>query len=168
MIEQIMHVNAQEFVDQGIKVILSDLDNTLVPWNQKYRRDQRLIKWNQELKAQGVKLVIVSNNNRARVLKAVQGLDVEVVDRALKPLPFAIKKYLSEQHLAKKDVIMVGDQLMTDILAGNLAGLATILVRPLVATDAKKTRINRFFERPLMWLNSRLYRQLKWRQHLNE
>lgn len=168
MIEQIMQIDAQEFVNQGIKVILSDLDNTLVPWNQKYRCDQRLIRWNQELNDQGVTLVIVSNNNRARILKAVQGLNVEVVDRALKPLPFVIKKYLSVQHLTKKEVIMVGDQLMTDILAGNLAGLETILVRPLVATDAKKTRINRFFERPLMWVNSRLYRKLKWRQHLDE
>ncbi|RHW49588.1 YqeG family HAD IIIA-type phosphatase [Bombilactobacillus bombi] len=168
MITQIMQVDPQEFVDQGIKVILSDLDNTLVPWNQKQRLDQRLLDWNQKLKAHDIELVIVSNNNEQRVLLAVQGLAVKVVARALKPLPFAMKRYLRSNHVSTNEVVMVGDQLLTDVLAGNLAGIRTILVKPLVPTDSKKTRINRLIERPLMWINSRLYPQLKWRKHLHE
>ena len=42
---------------------------------------------------------------------------------------------------------MVGDQLITDIQAGNLAGVKTVLVKPLVETDKWNTRINRFFEK---------------------
>ncbi|MBA1392861.1 YqeG family HAD IIIA-type phosphatase [Lactobacillus bombi] len=168
MINQIMQIEPQEFAAQGIKVILSDLDNTLVPWNKKQRLDQNLIDWAQKLQQQGIALVIVSNNNEQRVLLALQGLKVQVVARALKPLPFSIKKYLRQHDLTAQEVVMVGDQLLTDVLAGNMAGVRTILVKPLVATDSKKTRINRFFERPLMYLNHLLYPQLKWRKHLYE
>ena len=42
---------------------------------------------------------------------------------------------------------MVGDQLITDIQAGNLAGVESVLVKPLIQTDKWNTRINRFFEK---------------------
>lgn len=49
--------------------------------------------------------------------------------------------------LKKDQVMMVGDQLITDMQAGNLAGVETVLVKPLVETDKWNTRINRFFEK---------------------
>lgn len=163
-----MQITPQEFINQGIKVIISDLDNTLVPWNKPARNDQTLTQWIQALQAQNIQVIIASNNSQQRVRQAVAGLPVTIIARTCKPLPFVLRKYLRRQRLNKDEVVMVGDQLLTDILAGNLAGLKTILVRPLVATDAKKTRVNRFFERPLMQLNHWLNPQLKWRKHFDE
>ena len=153
-----MQITPQEFINQGIKVIISDLDNTLVPWNKPARNDQTLTQWIQALQAQNIQVIIASNNSQQRVQQAVAGLPVTIIARTCKPLPFVLRKYLRRQQLNK----------LTDILAGNLAGLKTILVRPLVATDAKKTRVNRFFERPLMQLNHWLDPQLKWRKHFDE
>ncbi|NVY96899.1 YqeG family HAD IIIA-type phosphatase [Lactobacillus sp. DCY120] len=168
MIDQILDIDPQEFLDRGITVILSDLDNTLVPWNERQRRDQKLLNWTQALVDKQIQLVVASNNSQERVEKAVAGLHVTVLARAHKPLPFVIQKFLRQQQWSSKEVVFVGDQVLTDVLAGNLAHLQTILVRPLVATDAKKTRINRFFERPLMWWNQKFDSQLRWRQHLDD
>lgn len=168
MIEQITQIAPEEFTAAGIKVILSDLDNTLIPWNQKDRQNAQLANWLKALTAHGIQLVIVSNNNEERVSRAVAGLPIKIVARALKPLPFALRKYLKFNSYRKQEVVMVGDQLMTDVLAGNLAGVQTILVKPLVATDSKKTRINRMIERPILMINHFLYPQLDWRRHLHD
>ncbi|UQS82541.1 YqeG family HAD IIIA-type phosphatase [Bombilactobacillus folatiphilus] len=168
MLEQITWVTPQEFIQAGVKVILSDLDNTLLPWNQKEQHNQNLVDWIQALKANGITLVIASNNSEERVKKAVADLPVQILARALKPLPFGLHKYLRQHHYRRQETVMVGDQLMTDVLAGNLAGVRTILVQPLVQTDAKKTRINRLIERPIMKLNHFLYPHLRWRRNLIE
>ena len=63
---------------------------------------------------------------------------------------------------------MVGDQLMTDMLAANEAGVRSILVQPLLNTDKWDTRINRFFER-LVWRQlKKQYPELKWQEDLND
>lgn len=49
--------------------------------------------------------------------------------------------------LRKEQVMMVGDQLITDIQAGNLAGVESVLVKPLIETDKWNTRINRFLKK---------------------
>mgnify|MGYP000033292519 FL=1 len=72
---------------------------------------------------------------------------ISFIAKARKPLPIGINKELKELNLQKDQVLMVGDQLITDMQAGNLAGVATVLVKPLVETDKWNTRINRFFEK---------------------
>ena len=72
---------------------------------------------------------------------------IDFVAKARKPLPFAITRKREEMGLNKNQVMMVGDQLITDMQAGNLAGVETVLVKPLVETDKWNTRINRFFEK---------------------
>lgn len=168
MIENIMNISPQEFKDHNIKYVLSDLDNTLVPWNKKERLDDRLVNWCKSMKDNGIQLVIASNNSHDRIAKAVKGLDVRILSRTAKPLPFRINNFIKRNNLSKDSVVMVGDQLMTDIMVGSLTGIRTILVQPLVNTDAKKTRVNRFFEKPILLINKIKYPHLKWRKHLNE
>lgn len=62
---------------------------------------------------------------------------------------------------------MVGDQLLTDILGANRAGLRTILVRPIVQSDAWNTSINRFFERFIMRHLLNKNPDMKWRNELD-
>ena len=45
---------------------------------------------------------------------------------------------------------MVGDQLFTDVLGGNLAGMHTILVRPLTVNALPHTRVTRKLERAVL------------------
>ena len=74
----------------------------------------------------------------------------------------------SDLGLKKSEVVIVGDQLMTDMVAANEAGVRSILVKPLLNTDKWDTRINRFFER-IVWRELRKkYPQLQWQEDLND
>lgn len=129
-----------------IQAIFSDLDNTLLAWN-KFDTAKEMDGLNRRLANSGIKLVVISNNNAARVGKVLNPYHIAFVAKSKKPLPFAITKERKALGLSKKQVMMVGDQLITDMQAGNLAGVKTVLVKPLVETDKWNTRINRFLEK---------------------
>lgn len=152
-IDTIYHLNTDELHKLGIKAVFSDLDNTLLAWN-KFETAQEMDKFNQKLKAAGIKLVVISNNNAERVGKVLDPYHIDFVAKSRKPLPFAITKKREELGLKKDQVLMVGDQLITDIQAGNLAGVNSVLVKPLVETDKWNTRINRFFEKFIFFVLS--------------
>ncbi len=145
-IDTIYHLDPTGLRRMGIKAVFSDLDNTLLAWNIR-ESSQEMAILNKKLAKAGIKLIVISNNNPDRVSAAVSKFNVAFWANARKPLPFGILKALKHYNLSKEDVIMVGDQLITDIQAGNLAGVKTVLVKPLVETDKWNTRINRFFEK---------------------
>ncbi|KRN14156.1 hydrolase, had superfamily [Lactobacillus gigeriorum DSM 23908 = CRBIP 24.85] len=148
----------------GIKAVFSDLDNTLLAWN-KFETAKEMDRFNQKLAKAGIKLVVISNNNAERVGKVLDPYGIEFVAKSKKPLPFAIIREVEELGLKKDEVMMVGDQLITDMQAGNLAGVKTVLVKPLVETDKWNTRINRFFEK-IIFLFLNLKRRIKFEENL--
>lgn len=145
-ISTIYNLDPVKLNEMGIKAVFSDLDNTLLAWN-KFETAQEMDKLNQKLANAGIKLVVISNNNAQRVGKVLNPYHIDFVAKSRKPLPFAITHKREEMKLNKNQVMMVGDQLITDMQAGNLAGVITVLVKPLVETDKWNTRINRFFEK---------------------
>lgn len=145
-IDTIYHLNAQQLQQMNVRAVFSDLDNTLLAWN-KFETAQEMGKLNQRLAASGIKLVVISNNNAERVGKVLNPYHIAFVAKAKKPLPFALTKERKHLGLKKNQVMMVGDQLITDMQAGNLAKVITVLVKPLIESDKWNTRINRFFEK---------------------
>lgn len=152
-IDTIYHLQTSQLQEMGIKAVFSDLDNTLLAWN-KFETAKEMDKLNKRLAAAGITLVVISNNNAQRVGKVLNPYGISFVAASRKPLPFAITKKREEMGLTKKQVMMVGDQLITDMQAGNLAGVQTVLVKPLVETDKWNTRINRFFEKIIFFFLS--------------
>ncbi|WP_225047024.1 YqeG family HAD IIIA-type phosphatase [Lacticaseibacillus kribbianus] len=152
-VEAIYRLTPASLKRQGIQVILTDLDNTLIAWNNPDGTPE-LRAWLAEMKAADITVMVVSNNNRERIARALARLDLPFEPRALKPLPVGINRAVRHLGVAKTACVMVGDQLLTDVWAGNAAGVRTILVRPLVASDQWNTRINRFFERLLFKMMS--------------
>ncbi|MGM9914220.1 MAG: YqeG family HAD IIIA-type phosphatase [Lactobacillus crispatus] len=145
-IDTIYNLDPRKLNKMGIKAVFSDLDNTLLAWN-KFETAKEMDNFNQKLAKAGITLVVISNNNAQRVGKVLDPYHIEFVAKSRKPLPFAITKKREAMHWKKDQVMMVGDQLITDMQAGNLAGVETVLVKPLVETDKWNTRINRFFEK---------------------
>lgn len=131
----------------GINGVISDLDNTLVAWDLK-DSDVKAKQWINALKDANIPIIIVSNNNQRRVAKAVDQLGVPFVASSLKPLPFGINRALKKIQLPRRQVILVGDQVLTDLFAGITAQVKTVLVKPLVETDHWNTKINRCLEKP--------------------
>ncbi|EFO67662.1 HAD phosphatase, family IIIA [Lactobacillus iners LactinV 09V1-c] len=145
-IDSIYNLDINALKNMGIKAIFSDLDNTLLAWNN-FETDDALQKLERRLADADIKLIVISNNSSERISKVLDVYRIEFAARARKPLPIGINKAIAKYNLNKSDVLMVGDQLLTDIVAGNLAGVRTVLVKPLVETDKWNTRINRCVEK---------------------
>ena len=64
----------------------------------------------------------------------------------MKPAPFALERAMEMAQEAPEATVMVGDQVFTDVVAGNLAGVRTVLVRPQSRRDLWYTQVFRVFE----------------------
>src|SRR5690625_3649551 len=132
--------------EKGIKGVITDLDNTLVAWDVKDATPE-VIEWFKRMRDHDIKVTIISNNELDRVRVFSEPLDTPFVYSAKKPLKRAFISTAKQMDLKKEEIVVVGDQLLTDVLGGNFAGLYTILVVPIVETDGKITRFNRMIER---------------------
>ncbi|MGN1279700.1 MAG: YqeG family HAD IIIA-type phosphatase, partial [Limosilactobacillus sp.] len=95
-------------------------------------------------------------------------LDLPFISRALKPLSFGITRARRKLGLKKHEVVMVGDQLMTDVAAANRAGVYSILVQPLIDTDKWVTWPNRFMDNLVEKRLQKEYPNLKWQEGLTK
>ena len=140
-------VDVDRLVREGIRLVLLDRDNTCVPRDAS-SAPKEVVDWLERARAAGLKLCLVSNNfHSSQVGRTARELGVEVVDHAMKPLPFALFRAMRLMGAAPRETVMIGDQVFTDVTAGNLAGVRTILVRPQSRSDLWYTHIFRIFER---------------------
>ncbi|KRM68122.1 YqeG family HAD IIIA-type phosphatase [Apilactobacillus ozensis] len=167
MIPTIYQISPSRLNKMGIKAVFTDLDNTLIPWNNTYGTNQ-LKSWISELDRYEIKLVIISNNSYKRVGKAVQNFRVDYIARAYKPLPTGLNKALKKYNLNSRQVIMIGDQLLTDVVASNNAGVRSVLVKPVLPSDAWNTKLNRFIEKKIWKKLFDKYNNLTWQEDIDE
>lgn len=135
----------RDVLDLGFKVALLDIDNTL-----RSRADglvpSDVSAWLQIAKSKGVKLCLLSNNWHADVYDFARSLDVPVIAKACKPLPFAYVRALRRFNVSAEEALMVGDQLSTDVWGAHLMGMRAYLVQPLAMVDLRHTRYVRKLE----------------------
>ena len=144
-VASIADISLDKLKELGIHGILLDLDNTLVKWNSQLLSNQ-VIKWVRMAKKEGFALCIVSNAISFRLQRVAQRLHVPFVSQACKPLTLGINKALKLLKLEPSEVVMIGDQLFTDILAGSWNGMHTIWVRPPKLYEQKWMRLVRHLE----------------------
>ena len=145
----IHHIDYEALRRRGIRALIFDLDNTLCLWRAG-PPDARVRKLLRELIAQGFRVAVLSNGRlslRPEVLQEFARLGVPVIWPARKPLPTGFKRALRELKARPEETAIIGDQLFTDVLGGNLAGLHTILVQPLSPHESRFTKLNRLLER---------------------
>ncbi|MFD1038553.1 YqeG family HAD IIIA-type phosphatase [Virgibacillus byunsanensis] len=148
-VKSIFDIHPAILRQKGIKGIITDLDNTLVAWDVKDATPE-IIQWFKLMNEHGIKVTIISNNKLERVKIFSEPLDTPFVYSARKPLSQAFKTVAKNMKLKKEEIVVIGDQILTDVLGGNIAGFHTILVVPIVQTDGKITRINRKIERRIL------------------
>lgn len=162
MVDAIYKVTPAQLRKLGIKAVLTDLDNTLIAWNNPDGTEELLV-WIEEMRNAGLPVIVVSNNKDSRIKRAVENFELDYVARAMKPLTKGFKEAQEKLNLKPEEMVMVGDQIMTDIRGANAAGIRNILVRPIVDTDGWNTRINRFFERIIMKHLAKKHPEMKWK-----
>lgn len=111
--------------------LILDVDETLVPFRQQ-QTSAELQQWIREIKAH-IPIWLVSNNiSYSRIGSIAESIDVPFISAAQKPSRRRLKQAAQAMNLAPSQVAMVGDRLFTDVLAGNRAGMFTILVEPMI------------------------------------
>lgn len=148
-VKSVLHIDPKELKERGVEAIITDLDNTLVSWDQPDATEE-IKEWFEKVKAEQIKVIIVSNNNEKRVRIFSEPLNIAFIPKARKPLSKAFKLATNMLQIKKEHTVIIGDQLMTDILGGNRAGYHTILVVPIAKSDGFFTKFNRMMERKIM------------------
>jgi uncharacterized protein len=149
-VKSILDITPNHLKDMGIKGIITDLDNTLVEWDRPNATPQ-LIKWLEDMKKNNILVTIVSNNrSQTRVKVFSDPVQIPFIYQAKKPMGRAFHKAISQMNIKREEAVVIGDQLLTDILGGNRSGFHTILVVPVAQTDGFFTKFNRFVERRIL------------------
>lgn len=148
--KSIYTIDYDKLLKRGIKCILFDLDNTIVPINVK-EPNEKIKKLFDDLKEMGYTLIIFSNSTKRRVEPFRVYLDVDSYAFTSKPFSKNFIKVLNNYHFKEDEVAIIGDQMLTDIAGGNKIGITTILVNPVSTKDPIFTKINRLRERHIMF-----------------
>jgi HAD superfamily phosphatase (TIGR01668 family) len=145
-VSSVYAINLERLKARGIVGLVVDLDNTLVAWNND-RASRDLERWVQQVKRQGFRLCLVSNNFPARVHRFGERLDVPAVPKAAKPRRRAFLQAMRMMGTDPASTAVIGDQVFTDVLGGNRLHCYTILVLPLNEREYWTTRLVRRVER---------------------
>ncbi|MBO9129566.1 YqeG family HAD IIIA-type phosphatase [Bacillus sp. 165] len=148
-VKNVYYITPDLLKERGVKGIITDLDNTLIEWDRANATPE-LEEWFRTIKESGIQVTVVSNNNERRVKAFCDPLGIPFIHSARKPMTRAFKQALNSMNYTEEEVVVIGDQLLTDVLGGNRLGLHTILVVPVAQSDGFMTRFNRKIERRLM------------------
>jgi HAD superfamily phosphatase (TIGR01668 family) len=165
LVARIADITPEALRERGITAIITDLDNTLVPW-RRYNIADGVREWLAELNAAGVKVVIASNTlSTGRLKKLAETMNIPFVERVRKPFVGGFLRAMELMESDRECTAVVGDQLFTDVLCGNRLGLTTILLRPPLAKEEfLSTRLLRNIERILI---GRMKRRGQWPDYLS-
>ena len=135
---------------QGVKLLMMDFDNTIVPYttNQPTREVKR---WFQEMKRSGIRLCIVSNSKRDRVRIFCKRYGLDCITHSKKPFPKGIRQCLKRYRMSPEDCALVGDQIYTDTLGANGCGVRSILV-PAIDNHTIWLKLRHVAELPFIFL----------------
>lgn len=140
----------KELYDSGIRLILTDLDNTLISYAEKLP-NEKLLKWKDEVINTGFEFILVSNSRKVRVDNFCKEFNIPYQKFSTKPLKRGIKraiKKIAKGDYKNDEVLLIGDQLMTDILGAKRCKIKAGLIFPVdKSTDVRSTRGNRRLER---------------------
>ncbi len=142
----VMDINIDLLRDMNIKGIILDVDDTIAEHGSQVPF-RGVTDWILKLKNYGIKIIILSNNLKKRVKPFAEKVGIPFVSVGLKPAPFGIIKALRKISLNKEEVVMVGDQIFTDILGANIYGLKSILIEPIGEPKSINLKMKRKFEK---------------------
>lgn len=149
-VKSVHHIDYENLKDQGIKGLIFDIDNTLVPYFIQ-EGDEKLINLLDDLKKNlGFKITLVSNGKKNRVVRFNRNLKLYAIHKAGKPRTANLKKAMTVMKTDKQSTVIIGDQIFTDVWAANRLGIASILVEPVSEKDEFITWIKRGMERMIL------------------
>ena len=142
-------ISYRQLYDKGIRGVIFDVDNTLVPHD--HPADDRARKLFEEFRRMGMETCLLSNNRKPRVAACGEGVGTKYIYKSGKP---SVKGYVKAMELMGTDretTIFVGDQLFTDIYGANRAGITSYLVKPIHPKEEIQIKVKRYLEAAVLY-----------------
>lgn len=147
IVPDVRAIDLARLADQGKRLVLLDVDNTLVPW-RKEEIPTWVVEWIEQGRSLGLEFCILSNTRHpARLGRLSERLGVPFLRGRFKPNPAMYHMALAKFGASPAEAVMVGDQLFTDVLGANRSGIDAIWVQPMTKRDFIGTKLSRLGER---------------------
>jgi HAD superfamily phosphatase (TIGR01668 family) len=142
---RITDIGKDFFKDNGIDNIILDIDNTLTHHSSQ-EIGREVLLWLEDRKKENMGIVLLSNNSEERVRPFANRLGLEFVPKAKKPLRKGYDEVIDRFLWDRNRTVSIGDQLFTDILGANVAGIRSVLVEPFHKEDGRFFAFKRMME----------------------
>ena len=129
----------------GIRALILDVDNTLSTHHGQVLTDG-LTAWLFKMRSRGIKMTVLSNSSSKRLEPFAKKIGLDYISLGLKPLPFGYLRALRRLKTKRRETAIVGDQIFTDVLGGNLVGVKTILLNLIEPETSLRFRMKRKVE----------------------
>jgi uncharacterized protein len=147
--KSIFEIPYLELKEQGINTLFFDLDNTIISYDETILNEKHIEFLNDLSKT--FKIAVLSNSGYKRVSNALSQVSFPYVYHSVKPLKFGFKKALKMTKSKPSEVLVVGDQIMTDVLGAHRMGIRVSLIESVKRkSDRNITRFNRKIERIIL------------------
>ncbi len=113
---------------QGIRLVMLDFDNTIVPYTVNLPTEA-VMQWLETMRNSDLILCVVSNSHKSRVPNFCKKYGIHCITHAKKPFSKGIRQCLERFSVKAEEAVLIGDQIYTDTLGGNVAGVRTLLVK---------------------------------------
>ena len=148
-LERITDISLELLNKFDIKALLLDVDNTMSTHHGTVLTEG-LMEWIAEMQQNGIKLCVLSNSKEKRVCQLAHKIGLPYISLGLKPLPTGYLRGVKRLGEKRKNVAIVGDQIFTDILGGNIVGVRTILLTLIKAEDGWSFKLRRRLEKKII------------------
>lgn len=144
-LKSVLEIDRDFLEKTHIRGLILDLDNTL-SMHGSPAAENGVFEWLDYMRSCGIKMYVVSNNTKTRVEPLAKELGLPFFAFGCKPLPKGIRRAAKAMRLPRKQIALVGDQIFTDVIGGNVYGVKTVLVEPFQLEDKPSFRFKRRLE----------------------
>lgn len=149
MLGKMIDITPELLRQRGLRGLLLDIDNTMTTHDNPVPAEG-VLDWIARMKSEGFVLIVVSNNSEERVAPFAETIGLDFVSHGKKPLPDGFRRACEMSGMKPAEAAVVGDQIFTDILGGNLLGAYTILTKPYQLEEMPFFKVKRALEKPVI------------------
>lgn len=145
-LDRITEITVSMLKKRNIKALILDVDNTLSTHHGMVLLDG-LKEWISTMQKNGIMLTVLSNSTEKRVKPFANKIGLSYISLGLKPLSMGFLRAIKQLNVKRNEVAVVGDQIFTDTLGGNILGLTTILLTPIKPETSLRFKTKRKVEK---------------------
>ena len=148
-LKSIDDIDFEAYKAKGIKAIITDVDNTIVPHGAP--ADEHAIEYFKKLKELGIDICILSNNDEPRVKPFADLVGSKYIFKGGKPAARGYKAAMELMGSDEKSTLFIGDQIFTDIWGANRLNIPNIMVEKINPKEEIQIVLKRIPEKFIMW-----------------